>query len=160
MRPCGGVNPASFRLTSRPLIREGGRECLVEIYAAIRRFVFIEGNSRRQAGRVFRLSRGTIAKMCRYLAPPAYVRSKAPKRPKLEPLLRVIDAILRDGRQDGAGTVLNFVFGLGTMGRKELSIVIEQKPARAVARSRACRLPLGPILDGRSDRVDGKKSLI
>ena len=39
----------------------------VEIYAAVRRFVFIEGNSRREAARVFGLSRDTIAKMCRYI---------------------------------------------------------------------------------------------
>ena len=38
----------------------------VEIYAAVRRFVFIEGKSRREAARVFGLSRDTIAKMCRY----------------------------------------------------------------------------------------------
>jgi hypothetical protein len=38
---------------------------LVEIYAAGRRFVFIEGKSRREAARVFGLSRDTIAKMCR-----------------------------------------------------------------------------------------------
>jgi hypothetical protein len=34
----------------------------------------------------------TIAKMCRYTAPPGYVRSKAPERPKLGPLVPVIDA--------------------------------------------------------------------
>jgi transposase len=66
----------------------------VEIYAAVRRFVFIEGKSRREAARVFGLSRDTIAKMCRYSAPPGYVRSKAPERPKLGPLVPVIDAIL------------------------------------------------------------------
>src|ERR1700716_2861264 len=32
--------------------------------------------------------------MCRYSAPPGYVRSKAPERPKLGPLVPVIDAIL------------------------------------------------------------------
>jgi transposase len=48
----------------------------VEIYAAVRRFVFVEGKSRREAARVFGLSRHTIAKMCRYSAPPGYVRSK------------------------------------------------------------------------------------
>ena len=46
----------------------------VEIYAAVRRFVFVEGKSRREAARVFGLSRETIAKMCRYSAPPGYVR--------------------------------------------------------------------------------------
>src|SRR3982075_2525324 len=66
----------------------------VEIYAAVRRFVFVEGKSRREAARVFGLSRETIAKMCRYSAPPGYVRSKAPEGPKLGPLVPVIDAIL------------------------------------------------------------------
>ena len=66
----------------------------VEIYAAVRKFVFIEGHSRREAARVFGLSRDTIAKMCRYSAPPGYVRTKAPERPKLGPLVPVIDAIL------------------------------------------------------------------
>ena len=66
----------------------------VEIYAAVRRFVFVEGKSRREAARVFGLSRDAIAKMCRYSAPPGYVRSKAPERPKLGPLVPVIDAIL------------------------------------------------------------------
>jgi hypothetical protein len=66
----------------------------VETYAAVRRFVFVEGKSRREAARVFGLSRETIAKMCRYSAPPGYVRSKEPERPKLGPLVPVIDAIL------------------------------------------------------------------
>jgi transposase len=66
----------------------------VEIYAAVRRFVFVEGKSRREAARVFGLSRDTISKMCRYSAPPGYLRSKAPERLKLGPLVPVIDAIL------------------------------------------------------------------
>jgi transposase len=66
----------------------------VETYAAVRRFVFVEGKSRREAARVFGLSRETIAKMCRYSAPPSYVRSKEPERPKLGPLVPVIEAIL------------------------------------------------------------------
>jgi hypothetical protein len=66
----------------------------VETYAAVRRFVFVEGKSRREAARVFGLSRDTISKICRYSAPPGYVRSKQPERPKLGPLVPVIDAIL------------------------------------------------------------------
>jgi transposase len=66
----------------------------VETYAAVRRFVFVEGKSRREAARIFGLSRDTISKMCRYSAPPGYVRSKPPERPKLGPLVPVIDAIL------------------------------------------------------------------
>src|SRR5271169_1011214 len=70
----------------------------VEIYAAVRKFIFIEGNSRREAARVFGLSRDTIAKMCRYSAPPGYVRTKPPDRPKLGPLVPMIDAILESDK--------------------------------------------------------------
>ena len=59
----------------------------VEMYAAVGRFVFVEGRSRREAERIFGLSRDTFAKMCLYSAPPGYVRSKAPERPKLGPLV-------------------------------------------------------------------------
>jgi hypothetical protein len=64
----------------------------VETYAAVRKFVFIKGHSRREAARVFGLSRDTVAKMCRYSAPPGYARTKPPERPKLGPLVPVIDA--------------------------------------------------------------------
>jgi len=67
---------------------------VVETYAAVRRFVFIEGKSQREAAQVFGLSRETIAKMCRYSVPPGYVRSKDPLKPKLGTLIPVIDAIL------------------------------------------------------------------
>jgi len=70
----------------------------VEIYAAVRKFIFVEGNSRREAARAFGLSRDTIAKMCRYSAPPGYIRSKPPERPKLGPLVPVIDAILESDK--------------------------------------------------------------
>ena len=70
----------------------------VEIYAAVRRFVFVEGKSRREAARVFGLSRDTIAKLCRYSVPPGYVRSKEPEKPKLGPLVPVIDAILESDK--------------------------------------------------------------
>ena len=66
----------------------------VEVYAAVRQFVFVEGRSRREAARVFGLSRDTISKMCRFSAPPGYVRQKPPGKPKLGPLVPAIDAIL------------------------------------------------------------------
>ncbi|WP_354289571.1 IS21 family transposase [Sphingomonas sp. UYEF23] len=66
----------------------------VESYAAVRRFVFIEGNSRREAARVFGLNRETVAKMCRFSLPPGYTRKEPAAKPKLGPLLPVIDAIL------------------------------------------------------------------
>ena len=66
----------------------------VEVYAAVRQFVFIEGKSRREAARVFGLSRDTVARMCRFSVPPGYTRRSAPLKPKLGPFLAVIEAIL------------------------------------------------------------------
>lgn len=63
-------------------------------YAAVRQFVFIEGHSEREAARVFGLSRKTISKMCKFSAPPGYVRTKPIERPTLGPFIPVIDAIL------------------------------------------------------------------
>jgi transposase len=66
----------------------------VEVYAAVRRFVFIEGHSRREASRVFGLSRETISKMCRFSLPPGYTRTKPVAKPKLGLVVPVIDGIL------------------------------------------------------------------
>ena len=70
----------------------------VEVYAAVRHFVFIAGNSRREAARVFGLSRETVSKMCRFSLPPGYTRIKPVAKPKLGALLPVIDAILESDR--------------------------------------------------------------
>ena len=70
----------------------------VEVYAAVRHFVFIEGNSRREAARVFGLSRETVLKMCRFSLPPGYTRTKPVTKPKLGALLPVVDAILEADR--------------------------------------------------------------
>ena len=71
---------------------------VVESYAAVRKFVFLEGRSRREAARVFGLSRETVSKMCRFSAPPGYVRARPAAKPKLDPLIGVIDAILEADR--------------------------------------------------------------
>ena len=68
-------------------------------YAAVRRFVFVEGHSEREASRVFELSRKTVAKMCRFSAPPGYQRTTPAERPRLGPFLGVIDAILEADKQ-------------------------------------------------------------
>jgi transposase len=70
----------------------------VEVYAAVRHFVFVEGNSRREAARIFGLSRETVLKMCRFSLPPGYVRTKPVTKPKLGPLLPVFDGILEADR--------------------------------------------------------------
>lgn len=70
----------------------------VEVYATVRQLVFLEGKSRREVARLLGLSRDTVSKMCRYAAPPGYVRTKPVERPKLGPLIPVIDAILEADR--------------------------------------------------------------
>jgi len=71
----------------------------VEIYAAVGRFVFVEGRSRREAARVFGISRTTIDKMCAYASPPGYRRKAPPTRPKLDPFIPIIDAIMQSDAQ-------------------------------------------------------------
>jgi len=70
----------------------------VDNYAAVRRFVFTEGHSRREAARVFGLSRGTVLKMCRFSLAPGYTRKVPAAKPKLGALLPVIDTILEGDR--------------------------------------------------------------
>jgi hypothetical protein len=67
----------------------------VETYAVARWFVFFEETSCCERARTFGLSRETISKMCRYLAPPWHVQSRAPERPTLGPRFPVIDTILK-----------------------------------------------------------------
>jgi hypothetical protein len=69
---------------------------VVEVYGEVRQFVFNDGKSRREAACVCGLSRETIAKMCRFSMPPA--RQRPPERPKLGPLIPVIEAILEADR--------------------------------------------------------------
>ena len=67
----------------------------VEMYAAVRRFVFVEGRSRREAAKAFGISRTTVDKMCAYAAPPGYRRKVPLTRPKIDSLVAIIDAILK-----------------------------------------------------------------
>lgn len=66
----------------------------VEVWAAVHHFVFVERNSQGKVPKVFVLNRDTIAKVCRFSLPPDYMRMK----PKLGPLLPVIDRILAEDR--------------------------------------------------------------
>jgi hypothetical protein len=70
----------------------------VDTYAAVRRFVFVEGHSRRAAARVFGLSREAVLKMCRFSLPPVYTRTAPVTKPKLGMLPRVIDTIMEGDR--------------------------------------------------------------
>src|ERR1039457_349748 len=71
----------------------------VEIYGRIRRAVLVEGKSERTVAREFGVARETVRKMLRYAVPPGYRRKEPPKRPKLGPLVGVIDAILENDKQ-------------------------------------------------------------
>ena len=66
----------------------------MELYARVRRAVFVEGVSEREAAQRFGLARETVRKMLRYAAPPGYRRQKPIRRPRLDPYTGVIDQIL------------------------------------------------------------------
>ena len=71
----------------------------VELYAQVRRSVFIEGLSEREAAKRFGLARGTVRKMLRYATPPGYRRRQPAQRPKLDPFTGIVDQILIDDQE-------------------------------------------------------------
>ena len=68
----------------------------MELYAAVRRSVYVEGLSARAAARRFGLARETVRKMLRYRRPPGYRRAQPVRRPKLDAFTGIIDQILRE----------------------------------------------------------------
>ncbi len=68
----------------------------MELYAAVRRSVYVEGMSERAAARRFGLARETVRKMLRYRRPPGYRRAQPVRRPKLDAFTGIIDQILRE----------------------------------------------------------------
>lgn len=70
----------------------------MDIYGRIRRAVLVDGRSQRAVAREFGISRDSVRKMLRYSVPPGYQRQQPIKRPKLDPSLRVIDAILAEDK--------------------------------------------------------------
>ena len=70
----------------------------VELYGRVRYAVQIEGLSHRGAARRFGIDPRTVAKMMKFTAPPGYVRTKPPAKPKLDPFIPVIDRILFDDK--------------------------------------------------------------
>ena len=71
----------------------------VELYVQVRRSVYVEGLSEREAARRFGIARETVRKMLRYRTPPGYRRSKPVRRPKLEAFTGIVDQILIDDRE-------------------------------------------------------------
>ena len=71
----------------------------VELYARVRHAVQIEGISARAAADRFGINPRTVAKMLKFSVPPGYVRKKPAARPKLDPFIGIIDAILLADRE-------------------------------------------------------------
>ena len=76
----------------------GGGMKRVELYGQVRRAVYVEGVSRREAARRFGIDPRTVAKMLAFSVPPGYRRSRPPARPKLDPFLGIIDRILEEDK--------------------------------------------------------------
>ena len=70
----------------------------VELYGQVRRAVFVEGLSRREAARRFGIDPRTVAKMLAFSVPPGYRRHRPPARPKLDPFIGIIDRILEEDK--------------------------------------------------------------
>jgi transposase len=68
----------------------------VDLYARVRRAVYVEGMSQRGAARYFGIDPRTVAKMMSFSVPPGYRRSRPPARPKLDPFIGIIDQVLDD----------------------------------------------------------------
>ena len=68
----------------------------MELYAEVRRSVYVEGLSERAAARRFGLARETVRKMLRYRRPRGYRRAQPIRRPKLDAFTGIIDQILRE----------------------------------------------------------------
>ena len=67
----------------------------VELDAAVRRSVYVEGWSERAAARRFGLARETVRTMLRSRLPPGYRRQQPIRCPKLEAFTGVIDQAVR-----------------------------------------------------------------
>src|SRR5271155_5519275 len=74
----------------------------VELYAQVRRAVYVEGISQREAARRFGIDPRTVAKMLAFSVPPCYRRSQPPARPKLDPFVGIIDRILEEDKSQPA----------------------------------------------------------
>lgn len=72
--------------------------CDMEQWAEIRRRVLVEGLSKREACKTFKLHWKTLQKMLSHAEPPGYRRAKPPRRPKIEPVLPIIHQILETDR--------------------------------------------------------------
>src|SRR5260370_31833929 len=74
----------------------------VELYGQVRRAVYVEGISQREAARLFGIDARTVAKMLAFSVPPGYRRSRRPEWRKLDPFFGIIDRILEEDKSHPA----------------------------------------------------------
>jgi transposase len=70
----------------------------VELYGQVRRAVYVEGMSRREAARRFGIDPRTVAKMLAFSVPPGYRRRGPAARPKLDAFVGIVDQILEEDK--------------------------------------------------------------
>jgi transposase len=68
-------------------------------WAEIRRRVLVEGLSKREACKTYKLHWTTLNKMLSHGEPPGYRRAKPVRRPKIEPVRPIIHQILQDDQK-------------------------------------------------------------
>ena len=68
----------------------------VGLYRKVRLACHRDGMSARQAALHFGINRRTVEKMLKHSVPQGYRRTKPPRRPKLDPFIGIIDAILAE----------------------------------------------------------------
>jgi transposase len=70
----------------------------VELYGQVRRAVYVEGMSRREAARRFGIDPRTVAKMLAFSVPPGYRRRGPAARPQLDAFVGIVDQILEEDK--------------------------------------------------------------
>ena len=125
----------------------------MELYADVRRSVYVEGLSERAAARRFGLARETVRKMLRDRLPPGYRRHQPVRRPKLDAFTGIIDQILSDDQHrpkkqrhtakricerlraehafTGGDTIVKASVREQTLGRQEMFVPLAHPPGDA-----------------------------
>lgn len=71
----------------------------VGVYRRVRQAYYRDGKSIHEISRVYGVHRNTVRKMLRFSIPPGYQRKGQPRKPKLDPFIGVIGAILESDKE-------------------------------------------------------------
>src|SRR5271170_4251135 len=103
----------------------------VELYGQVRRAVYVEGLSRREAARRFGIDPRTVAKMLAFSVPPGYRRSRPPARPKLDPFVGIFDRLRDEQGYSGGITVVKDYVHERRQRSREMFVPLRQDPGHA-----------------------------